>query len=255
MFKQLVQGLKGLVPGTRRVLPGVSDRRQLVRLRCDYPVLVKLGDTMFAARVTDISSQGLRIVVPEIERAPRKDSTVLVSYRPGGVPTGRQRLRCRIMWARKPRNRTSVELGLAYDDNPENLRFSWVQYLLQELGFDERRLYRRRALRVELTLPISVRSLEGGGAEHPGELLNLGVGGLLCRTGGDLRTGSGVVVSLGPYKRLPALVIAGRVVSNRPDTEGIGMRHGIRFMSSDSPEIKLLGQYVIQTLREQYPDD
>lgn len=254
MFKQLVQGLKGLVPGSRRDLPGTSDRRELVRLRCDYPVLVKLGDTIFAARVTDISAQGLRIAVPEIERPPRRDSVVLVSYRPGGVPTGRQRLRCRVIWTRRPRSRTTVELGLAYDDTHENLRFSWVQVLLQELGFDERRLYRRRALRVDLELPIYVRSMEGG-PEHAGELLNLGVGGLLFRTGGDLSTGDPVQVSLGPYKKLPALNIVGRVVSCRPDPEGVGTRHGVRFLGSDTPEVKLLGQYVIQTLREQYPSD
>lgn len=254
MFKQLVQGLKGLVLGGRKELPGVADRRQLVRLRCDYPVLVKLGDTMFAARVTDISSQGLRLVVPEIERPPRRDSQVMVSYRPGGVPTGRQRLRCRIIWTRRPRSRSQVELGLAYDDAPENLRFSWVQYLLQELGFDERRLYRRRALRVELQLPISVRSLDSG-HELAGELLNLGVGGMLCRTGGEFESGEAVRVALGPYRKIPALSIAGRVVSSQPDPEGVGTRHGIRFMGQESPEIKLLGEYVIQTFKEQYQDD
>lgn len=209
---------------------------------------------MFAARVTDISSQGLRLIVPEIERPPRPDSVVLVSYRPGGVPTGRQRLRCLVIWTRRLRQRNSVELGLAYDDSQENLRFSWVQYLLQELGFDERRLYRRRALRVDLALPVSVRPLEGG-VEIAGELLNLGVGGLLCRTGADILAGTPVRVSLGPYGKLPALTIVGRVVSNRPDPEGVGTRHGIRFLGSDSPELRLLGQYVIQTLKEQYPKD
>ncbi len=251
VFKHLVQGLKGLVLGRQRALPGLEDRRQLVRMRCDYPVIVKLGEAMFAARVTDISSQGLRLVVPEVERPPRKDSLVLVSYRPGGVPTGRQRLRCRVIWTRRQRNRALVEFGLAYDDNQENLKFSWAQVLLQELGFDDRRLYRRRALRVDLQLPVVLRPLEGG-ADRPGELLNLGVGGLLCRTAEELSPGTLVRVSLGPYRKLPALAINGRVVSNRPDPDGVGDRHGIRFLGYETPEIKLLGSYVIETLRERY---
>ncbi|MEW6279641.1 MAG: PilZ domain-containing protein [Candidatus Eremiobacterota bacterium] len=248
VFKHLVAGLRGLVAG-RRGLPGVEDRRRLVRLRCDYTVLIKIADTVHSARITDISPQGLRLTVPEVTQTLKKDTQVLLSYRPGGVPVGRQRLRCRVIWSRRTRTRPQCELGLAFDDSPENLRFSWVQVVLQELGFDEKRLYRRKAMRVPVDLPVRLRNLDEG-RDFSGEVLNLGVGGVLCRVQGDLNPGTTVRIGIGPYRKLPPLTVVGRVVSKRGDPEGRGILYGVRFLSYDSAEIRLLGEYVIHVIRE-----
>ena len=132
--------LKSLLGGLRNLFhsgqdgPGLMDRRGEARFSCDIQVECAdpKGRERWPARVIDVGPGGLRL---QTERELTLGQELTTSYRPGGEPIGRQRLRCQVVW------RHNDLAGLKYVDTEKNVKVSWVFELLAELGFDESRVF------------------------------------------------------------------------------------------------------------------
>lgn len=250
MLKNLVDGFRSLVPGSKgkeKEAPGLFDRRDQVRLQCHYQVECKLGADSFNAVVLDIGINGCRLGVA---RKLEKDQEIFLSYKPGGVPVGRQRLRCKAVWCH-PDDTHGFLAGLVYADSPENVQHSWARRVLNELGFDPRTVVKRKAMRVDTTLPVVLQLLDHGREVH-GTVENIGVGGALLRLAEPLEAGARLQLTVGPLSKMKELVLLGRVIKSRAnEATDDGQLVGVRFLNhQNTPEIELLGKYVIRLLKD-----
>ncbi len=223
--------------------PGVENRRSQVRLACAYQVECSQEQEKWPATVVDIGLAGLGI---EWQKELRPGDQLRLSYRPGGRPIGRQRLRCEVVWS------TPGAAGLKFFDSEDNLRVSWIQTVLDELGFDEHKIFRRRYRRARGALPVVVDLTELNEDRNvEGTVSNIGVGGALVEISAEVPEGIGVNLIVGPYQQLPKLELFGRVVSCRCEEEAYFL--SVRFLSRGHDEVALLGKYVIGLLKDSTP--
>lgn len=253
MLKSLVDGFRSLVPGgkskDRKEAPGLFDRREQVRLKCHYQVECKLHHEGFNAVALDLGTTGVRLGVT---RKLEKDGEVFLSYRPGGKPVGRQRLKCRVVWCH-PDETHGFLCGLAFNDTPENVQHSWAMRVLDELGFDPRTVIRRKAMRANSSLPVQLQDLDTQ-KELSGTIGNIGVGGALVTCETAIEVNARLQLHIGPLDRMKPLSLLGRVLSCKQSKDETCWMIGVRFLNhQNTPEIELLGKYVIRLLKDAMP--
>ena len=232
MIGKLWQGLKSL----RR--PGASDwafdeRRELVRLRCHLEVSYTVGSKRYFGQVVDMSLGGmmLRCLQP-----PANGSFTDVTY---DAPEGEAKestVRCRVQWCKRRRRDSIHFAGLSYCSSEEVLRNSWVKVCLRQLGFRPERLFQKRKfVRVNCFIPVSVSPQDGPGVQ--GSLYNLGVKGALLETSTALGIGEPVEIQIGPVEQLPVYTVRGRVAAGNEVNRLMFL--GVEFESGDRTDPKL----------------
>lgn len=202
----------------------------------------KSGQDSFAATVVDIATRGARLETPQ---PLQPGQLLIISYRPGGVPVGRQRLKCEVAWS------DAGHAGIKFVDTEENIKHSWAHRILSELGFDDRSIFKRKSRRADAVLPTVLFLVDQDELSCHGTILNIGVGGALVRIPTLLEDNARLRMEIGPYAKLPLLQLFGRVLRSRPEEgqEDLFL-HNIRFLNQDGPEVELLGKYVITLLKE-----
>lgn len=249
--------LSGIVSLFRAELPH-DERRKVIRARCRYAVYCVDVKEVSQAKVTDMGTLGLRM---RGSKKYREGDFVRLVYR--GVAGQRlssvswERLqhvedavRCRVTWSRKKRHSKIVETGLVYDDTDDNFEKGWVKMILRELGFGPNTLQRRGKIRVKSWLPAEARGTE---LKIQGHVIDLGVGGAQFQCAEQIKEGTEIRLSLGPHKRKAPLKLRGQVVSQTFDVPSNTCRHGVRWLDVGGEELKLLGRYVVDLLKESSP--
>lgn len=245
MLKNLLEGLKAFV--VQPADPTIKERRDPIRARCHLPVTVTEGAEARHAIVSDVSLDGLRLKLS----SPLKGKKVSVSHPSQACEFEVDTIRCEVLWTRKRKFSRDVVVGLKFSDDPSIIERSWVQFVLRELGFDERAVYRKRQyIRAEANLAADVFD-ENGNRLAEATVVNLGLGGVLLSTGEKLEWDSWVRLEIGPYHKLPVLDLRGLILSRGTDPDRTAcFVYSIRFHEPGDEQLQLLGKYVLLLLKE-----
>ena len=239
-----------------------EDRRRVIRLRCRYSVFIIDHKAISKGTVVDMGLQGLRL---ETQKKFKPETKVSLVYRGAAgqraevtlaelsrdrEAAARTGVRCRVSWCTKDKFSKNMQTGVRYADTPARMSKSWVKTILKEIGFDEDSIFqRRKIIRVVSQIPTKVEV--GSKKKVSGRTVNLGAGGALLQAPEGIAEGSTVRLTIGPYKKFKLLEISGTVCTSRFDVPTSSHLHGVRFTAPTEQELDLLGQYVIDLLKEQ----
>ncbi len=235
MFKNQIQGLQS-AGGTT-----LEERRRMIRVRCYCHVEVEQGAEKVKGVVTDLGVDGLRLKCPV-----KLDEGAAINIRYPGTDAGG--VKCQVIWSNPhPRYVESIS-GLKYDDSSDNLRQSWVRLVLQELGFDESRVYQRRKfIRANASIPARLEAPNK--SQLTARVVNLGVGGALLEVNEEFPRDTPVELDMSLWRILPALSLGGVVLDSRRDPESGLVLTGMRFGEMNPQQVELLGKYVVYLLQ------
>ena len=247
MLRNKIQGLEATDPDFPQL--SLAERRKKLRVRTYIRLEVATESGRVSAIVTDLSLDGMRM---RCQHLVTEGQRVEVFFPDSSDPEATGSVRCRIVWVQKLEQvgRASFEAGLAFEDSRDNMKRSWVRYVLEQLGFDESKTFQKRKfLRVKGKIPARIFTA-GGGEPLAGEVINLGVGGALLALDAPLERDSQIHCEICLWRILPALRLPCRVLAVREDTEHDGEGpprhlHSLLFLGMDTEEVKLLGNYVI----------
>lgn len=200
--------------------PNVSleNRRQAQRLRLRVPILCKLDEEEFEGELVDLSSTGMRAMLPHPVEV---DDTLRISATEKTGLVGRQRLVCRVAWVKF--RRPEFEVGLEYNDSDENVAHSWIQLALRHLDPDQ---VQRRARRIQANLRVQV-SQPNGGKLGRGVCVNLSTGGCLLQMDRLVPKDEVVRIGLGTNEQETNIFLTGRIVSHvYGNVAGVDPRNG-----------------------------
>jgi hypothetical protein len=227
--------------------PNISldNRRQSQRLRLRVPVMCKVDDDEFEAELVDLSSTGMRVVLP---RPVEVEDTVRVSATDKTGLVGRQRLLCRVAWSqwKKP----YCEVGLEYNDSDENVAHSWVQLALRHLDPDK---VKRRARRIAANLPCQVTSAQSELVGR-GVCLNLSTGGCLLQMDRLIPKDEVIRLGLGPNTEEPNIFLSGRILSHVTQQDYGKFLHHMQFFSGENRHHTRLRSLILTLLEELGPE-
>lgn len=242
-IRGVARSLKRLVLGEGESL---EQKRSLTRLQCRIPVRCQGENLGFDALAVDIGLQGMRLEVPQ--KLPN-DTVLAVSYHSLGRRRAPEKVVTQVRWCRKCATSNSHEVGLEYVGGDSNHPRSWVDYVLDEVGYDEESVFeRRRSLRAPGKL---LGYLVTKGGRYAGRVANLGIGGALLETTRALARGTPVEVEIGPEHGLTRLVMSGKVRHVRR-AEAEGWLNGVVFEELRPEQVELLGHYLFWLMREAY---
>jgi len=247
VLRALIDGMVSLVMALDEGdPPPLQERREQVRLRCHYPVKVKMGDTTFRSVVTDVGPRGLRL---KFVNHMRKGGLTTITY--DHEESGRAPVQCRTVWCRKRRFSPDRIAGVEFTE-PQEVNGSWVGQVLEELGFtpgDEGNP--RRWVRADTHFPARLQV--AGSPELEARVVNLGVGGAqLLSDHASAAPGSVARIKMGPWEGLPELEIEAELLSVAPDELVDGALWRVKFEHSDPQKVEALGKYVLHMLREKH---
>lgn len=243
MLRNKIQGLEATDPDFPQL--SLAERRKKLRVRTYIRLEIATDDGRVSAIVTDLSLDGMRM---RCQQAVREGDKVEVFFPDGQDPENTGSVRCRVVWVQELRQvgRSSYEAGLSFEDSRDNMKRSWVRYVLEQLGFDENKTFQKRKfLRVKGQIPARIFTVN---PQDPsaGEVVNLGVGGALLALDSPLERDSQIHCEICLWRILPALRLPCRVLNVREDQEQPGRHlHSLLFLGMDTEEVKLLGNYVI----------
>lgn len=246
MLRNVIQSIEPVEP--KQIPENLAERRRALRVRCYCQAQAIVEGESHKATVTDLGLEGVRI---KSMSAPFKQGAeVAVAYRPphsdGGAECGV--VRCNVLWVQ--RSGREMVAGLRYNDSRENMRSSWVRYVLTELGFDESRTFQRRQhLRVDAAMPARVFH-NGEVALTDAKVVNLGIGGALVESKDELPTGSRIEMEISLWRILPTLALNGVVLHTRREPGCDGVLHSVQFGALDPGDVKLLGNYIINLINQ-----
>lgn len=247
MLRNKIQGLEATDPDFPQL--SLAERRRKLRVRTYIRLDIERQSGRDQAVVTDLSLDGLRLrrSVPIGE-----GEKVEVFFPDGSEEKKTGSVRCRVVWVQQfgVPGRTTYEAGLAFEDSRENMRRSWVKYVLEQLGFDESKIFQKRKF-VRAHGRIPARIFQAPTEDFvPGQVLNLGVGGALLALPDPLKKDQIIHCEICLWRILPALRLPCRVLSIAHDegegeSQGPTYSHSILFLGMDTEQVKLLGNYVI----------
>ncbi len=231
-----------------------AERRKLLRVRTYLPVSVAGLDeaepVTVRAVATDIAVEGLKLksttFCPEVGQTVRVNPVNAL-----GAGTELGAIHCQVLWVQRGIRENLV--GLRYADNRDNMLRSWVRYLLQELGFDEKCTFQRQRFAEGGGIPARIHACEQvleGVQSAEGKVCNLGVSGALLETKSEFKAGDTVEVEMSLWRILPRLKLRGQVVDVKENGSQRTYLHSIQFGVIPGQDMRLLGNYVINQLNQ-----
>ena len=221
--------LKGFLPGSAEKPGTLNERREHSRIPCSFEIECKQERAEFRVSVQELSPGGLRFTTHNTLAV---GVEVLLSFRPQGVPQGRQRIRARVVWV------NGNVHGLKFVDSQENMDHSWVYLQLRRLGFDPLRTFKRKARRFQCNLNIEAIDADGkriGDAN----LINIGQGGALIHLNSMVPPGKNARLEVS----FEGLKLFARVLGTRQQEEGYFIN--LRFLNHpESAEMKSLEKFL-----------
>lgn len=249
MFKAFLDGLKGLVKSSAPEDWGYEERRQLVRLECQFDIDGKTdAGKKFKGQIVDMGMKGMKLRTFEQLKS---GEVVHITYPVPIIEVPNATMRCKVLWTQTRARDYVLFAGLQYAEDEKTMARSWAKYVLKQLGFSKERIYQKRKYaRAECFVPTKMAYEPGKVVE--GRLYNLGVGGALVECPEPLPDGMTVELRVGPYEDLPHFLLPGRVASRR--AEARRFLHGIEFLELNASQTRVLGKYLFFLLRHQWTE-
>jgi hypothetical protein len=246
MLRNKIQGLEATDPDFPQL--SLSERRKKLRVRTYIRMEFATEEGRGSAIVTDLSLDGMRM---RCQRPLKDGEPVEVFFPDGGDTDNTGSVRCRAVWLQtlEQVGRKSYEAGLSFEDSRDNMKRSWVRYVLEQLGFDESKTFQKRKyLRAMGQIPARVFTVHDG-ESLAGEVVNLGVGGALLSLDAPLEKDHQIHCEICLWRILPPLRLPCRIMGVAEDPEHSDgpprYLHSLLFLGMDTEEVKLLGNYVI----------
>lgn len=251
MLKSLLDGIRSFIGGA---VPSGDEARDRARVLCRYPVncSASLQDVPFRSQVVDISRTGMRLEgVGDVARGDK----LYIAYAqfPGNeqpVENPAEPVEVEVMWARKRPHDGQRLAGVRYT-NPEQVRRSWVQYVLDEVGLAVEKTgeQRRKHIRLVTALRAELRDNVTGQHIAEGKVANLSVGGTLVQTEQPVKEGQTVLVLVSPYNNFPIFSVPGRVLSVRYDPDEGQTFVSLQFINVNARQLKTLKRFMFNLLK------
>ena len=231
MVKDFLNGFLSLVKGKGSSW-GFEERRGLVRLKCSYKSIYASAEGRFPGTITDLGEGGLALTSSE---GLRVGQAIKVFCPFVDVDGPNEPIEGEICWTRSMGNLHNS--GLHFVVTPH----SWVFSVLQLLGFSSlSSRSKRRWVRAACNLPARV-------GEAAVQVHNLGVGGALVQSSGEVLPQGEAVISMGPYLKLEELRLDGVIGEVRDD----GLQ-AFEFRELSGAQLKQLGLYLKALLRRSF---
>lgn len=217
-----------------------SEKRALLRVKCDVEVEVAMPKLRYLGRAFDISPRGIRVRV----RGPWKPSAfkagqpIQLKSLEQSFGSGAEVL-ASVRWVKREADSQFV-FGAVFDDPVERLEKSWVKTVLQQ-NMKARVSQQRKTVRVRCNLP---GKLTVGDQIIDVKLRDLSTGGFNIETFKAIPVDAEVTLQAGPVGSLAKLYLKGAVrrVSHPLGTYSIGVRFG----AQDAATKKVVLDYVRQ---------
>lgn len=249
MFKAFIDGLKGLVKSSAPEDWEYQERRQLVRLECQFDIEGKTeAGKKFKGQIVDMGMKGMKLKTFEQVKS---GDVLFITYPIPIIEVPNATMRCKVLWTQTRSRDYVMFVGLQYAEDEKTMARSWAKYVLKQLGFSKERIYQKRKFaRAECFVPAKMAY--GAGKVVDGRLYNLGVGGALVESPEPLADGTPIELRVGPYEDLPHCSLPGRVASRR--AEARRFLHGIEFADLNAAQTRILGRYLFHLLRHQWTE-
>ena len=240
MLRNVIQSIEAM--DAQEISQSLAEKRRGLRVR-SY-AQVRLGD--HKAVVTELGVDGLRLKSMEAPLAEGQELDVVYGAPPEGAEAGP--VRVQVAWVQ--RSGRELIAGARYTDSRDNMRRSWVRFLLQEIGFDESRTYQRRKfIRVDAAIPARIFQGEQCLISEA-RLVNIGIGGALLESADRLTKGSIYTVEMSLWRILPTLRLPVAAMDERNDEESGLVLTSLQFGPIEPPQVKLLGNYIINMINQ-----
>lgn len=243
MLRNVIQSIEAM--DAREISQSLAEKRRGLRVK-SY-AQVKLGE--HKAIVTELGVDGLRLKSMEAPLAEGQELNIVYASPPEEGEAGP--VKVQVAWVQ--RSGRELIAGARYTDSRDNMRRSWVRFLLQEIGFDETRTYQRRKfIRVDASIPCRIfRGNECVLSES--RLVNIGIGGALLESADPLAKGDVLTVEMSLWRILPTLRLPVAVMDCRPDADTGLSLSSLQFGPIEPNQVKLLGNYIINMINQSSP--
>lgn len=232
----------------REISQSLAEKRRSLRIKSYAQAQLQLEGQAYRGVVIELSLEGMRIKSMEAPLA--ENQVVDVTYTPVSPQPDQAAwgaVRAQVAWTQ--RSGREWIAGMRYADSADNLKSSWVRYLLQEVGFDENRTFQRRKfIRVDASIPARVFD-DSQTTVCEGRLVNLGIGGALLESSQALEKGVLGTLEMSLWRILPTLQLPVAVLQCRGEESGLHLL-SLKFGSMDAGQVKLLGNYIINMINQ-----
>jgi c-di-GMP-binding flagellar brake protein YcgR len=236
-------------PGGKDLL---MEKRGHPRIRCsiDGKIVPKSGKDVEECKIIEVGTNGMRL---ESVLAPKAGEIIFVRIKAdqGGYDTRYKmdKVRAEVVWTRRKAKTYENYIGAKYADTDQNIRNSFVNFILNKFGLNlGASMQRRKEVRASSKLPVYYQV--GTGDSKKGVAYNIGMGGILLTVDEDIPQDVMLNIAVGPYDRLKPLNVQGKVARKRYSQKTCHWMMGVSFINLSNDATKLLGDYVLTVLRE-----
>lgn len=208
-----------------------SDRRESLRVRCNFEVQVTGTHCSFLAKAVDLGPTGLRVECRgAFPSSLKKGGALQIKHLNCPMDCERETVKARVAWA-TPKNPGLFQCAALFDDEVENLKKSWVRSILAR-AIKQSPKQKRKYLRVRCDWTVAAQingkaaqvqlrdlSMQGARLELPAEIserdrIILDIKGLILpgsirrvsKTGGTYMIGVDFQTNPGQSKKLLQII-------------------------------------------------
>jgi c-di-GMP-binding flagellar brake protein YcgR len=242
----------GVVSSSQGQKDLLVEKRGHPRIKCsiDGKVVPKSGKESEECKIIEVGTKGMRI---ESVLSAKPGEVIFVRIRAdqGSYDTRYKmdKVRAEVVWSRRKSKTYENYIGAKYADTENNIRNSWVTFLLKKFGLTSTStMQRRKDVRASSRLPVYFKA--GSEESKKGVAYNIGMGGILLVVDEDVPQGAELTIAVGPYDKLKTLNVQGKVARKRYSEKTAHWTLGVSFINLSNDAIKILGDYVLTVLRE-----
>lgn len=243
-MRNLIQSIEAM--DAREVSQSLAEKRRSLRIRSYVQVRLQAEGQDFKGVVVELGLEGLRVKSPD---APLEEGQTWDVVFAGEGPTEELGpVRMQTAWSQRAGR--DMIAGARYVDSRDNMRKSWVRRVLQELGFEENKVYQRRQfIRVDASIPS--RLFDGTRCVlNEARVVNLGIGGALLESATAMEKNASLTLEISLWRILPTLRLPVTVLDVRPDLDTGLQLHSLQFGPMEGQQIKILGNYIINMINQ-----
>lgn len=198
----------------------LHDKRGIPRISCRISAGTVVRNNPVNLVITDLSEKGIKVE----STTKLKINTMLPISVVGSRGTlsearfERNTITVKVTWCRRNRFGSLFNAGLAFTDSPEELKDSWVTYVLDKFYLTTEPVFTQREnLRIYAEVPVSC-TLDGN-RTITGKIENISMGGLLIHCREKIPEDTLLDMTIGAYKNIRAFTVNGKVLRSSM-TEG-----------------------------------
>ena len=212
-----------------------SERRGKLRAKCRIDAGLFDGSGLIGVEVRNVSVTGMQLMcLGKVKKGSQIELRGVKQYNQAEVHS----LHCRVEWVRK--QTPGWLAGIAFLDSLQDMGRSWLYWELKDQGIRMvGAAQKRKTHRVRCLLPARLTSRT---QNLNARIVNLGTGGAMVQTMGDMMTkGETVTLRFGPHEKLPKISLKATIASI--PVEG-APTYGIQFLTYETGDPSQLKLYL-----------